>query len=243
MLNERSNSDLIEVAKSLITPVTLNISPYYGESKFPFSIRALESSMSTSFFSTYGMLLAAAFSDDSAHPVTTSGWRNPWHLAIDWVLRGSNSIVSPFNGVLVASGSIPGYGNTVAITHSTPFVDDLYLVCFFAHLSAPSSFTAGDEIQSGDVIGYQGNTGIGTGTHVHAEFFVLREREVQALIDSKSSVVKGYASRQAIRRIDPILACGVLFELPIKLVLPTAITDDGVFLSLSKYISHGVVSR
>jgi murein DD-endopeptidase MepM/ murein hydrolase activator NlpD len=40
----------------------------------------------------------------------------------------------------------------------------------YAHMSSFGSYNVGDDVKRGDVIGYVGRTGLGTGYHLHFEY-------------------------------------------------------------------------
>ena len=95
------------------------------------------------------------------------GWRiNPFtqqrefHGAIDIASDWKTPIVAPADGVVIKVGKNKILGNYVRIRH-TPHITTLY-----GHLYK-AIVKKGDKVKRWDVIGYMGNTGHSTGTHVH----------------------------------------------------------------------------
>ncbi|WP_162886821.1 peptidoglycan DD-metalloendopeptidase family protein [Pseudomonas syringae] len=100
------------------------------------------------------------------HPV--SGEVRP-HRGEDWGAPVGTSIPAAGAGKVVYKGVMAGYGNLVVLEHAngTEIVHTLY-----AHMSAPSPLALGASVAKGATVGPCGNTGIGTGAHLHFE--VLR---------------------------------------------------------------------
>ena len=95
------------------------------------------------------------------------GWRiNPFtqqrefHSAIDIAGQWKTPIVAPADGIVIKVGKNSILGNYVRIRH-TPHITTLY-----GHLYK-AIVKKGDKVKRWDVIGYMGNTGHSTGTHVH----------------------------------------------------------------------------
>ncbi len=106
------------------------------------------------------------------------------HNGIDISAGLASPIKAAAGGKIVAKGlescqnyvrpSCNGYwGNWVAIQHPGG------LVTLYAHMSKISSRSVGDEVQTGDVIGYEGASGNVTGPHLHfsvyTEFFTYND--------------------------------------------------------------------
>lgn len=62
-----------------------------------------------------------------------------------------------------------GAGNYIIIDHGDLFHIGQNITTSYFHMKDPSPFNVGDNVKAGDVIGNQGNTGIGTGEHLHLE--------------------------------------------------------------------------
>ncbi len=111
-----------------------------------------------------------------AHGVLTSvfGWRNSpfgvgrdFHPGIDIAGRIGLPVIATANGVVEFSGWDQGFGKSVRIDHGNGF-ETLY-----AHLDQVVVYDK-EKVTRGEVIGYMGNTGLSTGSHLH--YGVLRNR-------------------------------------------------------------------
>ncbi len=93
------------------------------------------------------------------HPVTH---RNSFHPAVDLQGKKGTPIFTPASGVVVYAKPKNAYGNFVLIEHSYGFKTA------YGHLSR-FAVESGDYVNKGDIIGYVGNTGRSTGSHLHYE--------------------------------------------------------------------------
>lgn len=89
------------------------------------------------------------------------------HNGIDIAAGYGSPIKAIAEGEIIANGKNDGWGNWVAIKHPTKF----NLVSIYAHMSALSFLQVGTQITSGQVIGYEGNTGKVTGSHLHLSIY------------------------------------------------------------------------
>lgn len=97
--------------------------------------------------------------------ITSSyGWRRSrWHKGIDIDLEVGDPVYAAFDGLVRIQRYNPGgYGNYVMIRHYNG------LETLYAHLSK-SIVEINQTVRAGDVIGYGGNTGRSTGSHLHFE--------------------------------------------------------------------------
>lgn len=92
------------------------------------------------------------------HPVTGLPQGN--HDGIDFGSDVGTAVHSVADGVVIYTGQVSGYGVYVEIDHGGG------LHSFYAHLDSFAS-TAGQVVRAGDIIAYSGDTGIGTGPHLH----------------------------------------------------------------------------
>lgn len=69
------------------------------------------------------------------------------------------------HGWILASSYNVGFGNWVAVRH------DNNMVSVYAHMSSPEPLASNTEVNLDDTIGYQGNTGNSTGSHVHLSLY------------------------------------------------------------------------
>lgn len=84
------------------------------------------------------------------------------HQGIDIPYPTGTPVVAAFDGVVVKSGYIGGYGNLVAIRHYNG------LETYYGHFSR-RDVVVGDWVTAGEQIGLGGSTGRSTGPHLHFE--------------------------------------------------------------------------
>jgi len=82
------------------------------------------------------------------------------HLGMDLASVTHAPVPAANSGVVIFSGSLGIYGNTVLIDHG------LGLFSMYAHLSR-SDVSKGQEVSKGDILGLTGNTGLAVGDHLH----------------------------------------------------------------------------
>jgi len=104
----------------------------------------------------------------AAGPVTSGfGWRRRgWHTGIDMAMSVGTPIHAADSGMVVSAGWQSGYGQTIRIDHGQG-----RFVTVYAHLSR-IAVNLGQVVETGQVIGYSGNTGNSTGPHLHFEIRV-----------------------------------------------------------------------
>lgn len=89
------------------------------------------------------------------------------HRGVDYGSPHGSPIYATADGKVTYSGDKNAYGNTVVLQHGEKFST------LYAHMSRISDKSSpGARVKQGDVIGYVGNTGRVTGTHLHYEFRV-----------------------------------------------------------------------
>ena len=80
-------------------------------------------------------------------------------------------VVAP--GEILAKGTNKGWGNWVAVQHSNN------LVTLYAHMKSPSILSIGTQVETGNILGYEGSTGFSTGSHLHfsvySDFFTYEK--------------------------------------------------------------------
>lgn len=108
----------------------------------------------------------SAWNPTRVHPV--SGLVRP-HRGEDWAAPAGTPIPAAGAGKVVYKGVMNGYGNVVVLEHANgaEIVHTLY-----AHMRSASPLAMGAAVAKGGTVGPCGNTGIGTGAHLHFE--VLR---------------------------------------------------------------------
>lgn len=103
---------------------------------------------------------------DSPAPHFSSGFGWRWgrmHNGVDFAHPNENSPITVLQPGVVDSGYESGYGNWVAVHHTDG------AETFYGHLSKVN-VKKGQRIESGTVIGNQGDTGRSFGAHVHFEY-------------------------------------------------------------------------
>lgn len=91
------------------------------------------------------------------------GWgSSDWHPGIDIANDYDTPIQATANGYVSFSGWYGGYGKMIKIDHGNG-IETIY-----AH-NNENGVSVGQSVKKGEVIGYMGNTGASTGTHLHYE--------------------------------------------------------------------------
>jgi len=86
-----------------------------------------------------------------------------FHPGLDFAALTGTEIYATGNGtVVIADRSFRGYGNHIVIDHGFGYKT------LYGHMSA-FNVRAGQKVKRGDVIGFVGNTGLSTGSHLHYE--------------------------------------------------------------------------
>ena len=87
------------------------------------------------------------------------------HNGID-IAAGYGSLIRAIgSGQIVANGLSSGWGNWIAIQH------DNGLVSLYTHMSSLAPLKVGTVVTKGQIIGYEGNTGKVTGSHLHLSIY------------------------------------------------------------------------
>lgn len=92
----------------------------------------------------------------------SSGLWSSTHTGLDFAAPSGTPVMSVTNGTVTSVEYAGSYGNQVIVT--TEEGEELW----YCHLSA-YAVSEGDEVRSGEVIGYVGSTGNSTGPHMHLE--------------------------------------------------------------------------
>lgn len=82
------------------------------------------------------------------------------HDGIDINTPANTPVYSVYGGIVSDARWVSGYGNYIQIEHKDG------LSSFYAHLNM-IEVKKGDVVKKGEEIGKSGNTGIGTGPHLH----------------------------------------------------------------------------
>ena len=91
------------------------------------------------------------------HPVYRT---RKFHDGIDINAIANTPVYTVADGKVSIAGWINGYGNYIQIEHSNG------LSSFYAHLNQ-INVAKGQTVKQGQIIGKSGNTGVGTGAHLH----------------------------------------------------------------------------
>jgi murein DD-endopeptidase MepM/ murein hydrolase activator NlpD len=110
----------------------------------------------------YGRI-SSRFSTKRFHPILKL---NRPHLGVDYAAPKGTPIRSVGDGTISYTGWNGGGGNTIKIRHNS-----IYQTAY-KHLSGfAKGIRQGARVEQGQVIGYVGNTGLSTGSHLHFEFY------------------------------------------------------------------------
>jgi murein DD-endopeptidase MepM/ murein hydrolase activator NlpD len=106
--------------------------------------------------------ISSAFSLARQHPILRTV--RP-HQAIDYAAPAGTPVVAIGPGRVEFAGWSNGYGNLVEIRHANGYVSR------YGHFSRIArALRKGSHVDTGDVVGYVGQTGEATGPHLHFEF-------------------------------------------------------------------------
>jgi murein DD-endopeptidase MepM/ murein hydrolase activator NlpD len=87
------------------------------------------------------------------------------HTGVDISCSHGQPISTGGDGTVLEAGPRGGYGNAVLVDHGDG------LATLYAHQSEVA-VSPGQQVATGDVIGYVGSTGYSTGPHLHWEVWV-----------------------------------------------------------------------
>ncbi|GEM02029.1 N-terminal domain of peptidoglycan hydrolase CwlO-containing protein [Halolactibacillus halophilus] len=119
--------------------------------------------------------VTSSFNPNRVHPIT--GVVRP-HRGMDIASPGTQQIYAAADGVVVATytqydGRMNGYGDAILLTHYMDLNGDgtkEQVSTLYAHLRSGSTrVSSGQSVSRGDTIALMGNTGVGTGQHLHFE--------------------------------------------------------------------------
>jgi murein DD-endopeptidase MepM/ murein hydrolase activator NlpD len=103
--------------------------------------------------------ITSRFSPRRYHPILK---RYRAHLGVDFGARKGTPIYAAGDGRVVYAGRKGGYGKVVEIAHGDGYKT------LYAHMSRiRKGIRRGKWVRQGQVIGYVGNTGLSTGSHLH----------------------------------------------------------------------------
>jgi murein DD-endopeptidase MepM/ murein hydrolase activator NlpD len=102
--------------------------------------------------------ISSRFTKKRWHPILR---RYRAHHGIDYANVVGTPIKAAFDGKVIFMGRKGGYGNTIIIRHKGGYKT------LYAHLSRFKNSLRNSYVKKGTVIGYMGNTGRSTGSHLH----------------------------------------------------------------------------
>ncbi|PFG33680.1 M23 family metallopeptidase [Sanguibacter antarcticus] len=114
----------------------------------------------------------------TAVPVVTSSYGYRFHPVLLYTRLHAGTDFRAYCGTQVyaaAAGAVQwtkyrnGYGNQVLVNHGT--VNGANLMTSYNHLTS-FAVSPGQSVSKGQVVGYSGNTGVGTACHLHFEVYV-----------------------------------------------------------------------
>jgi len=117
----------------------------------------------------------------------------PYHPGVDFGAPRGTPIYAPLTGTVRATGDtdqFPGcysWGKWTLIDHANG------LSTLYAHQSV-QSVTPGEQVQTGDIIGYVGNTGYSTGPHLHFTVYAKAGVSVRKFNEIKTVTSCGSAT-------------------------------------------------
>ena len=112
--------------------------------------------------------ISSHFNPNRMHPILH---RIKAHNGVDYAAVRNTPIRASGDGVIKFIGTKSGYGRTVQIKHGGN-ISTLY-----AHMeSFNKNLKVGSKVSQGQTIGYVGDSGAATGTHLHYEFKVGSKR-------------------------------------------------------------------
>lgn len=102
-----------------------------------------------------------------------------FHKGVDFSTRGKADILASADGIVSFAGVQRGFGNIIIIDHKDPS-GKLLASTKYAHLDR-MYVSSGQQVAAGTPIGHEGNTGIGTGPHLHFEILLAGKGNVDPM--------------------------------------------------------------
>lgn len=119
-----------------------------------------------------------------AKVISPYGGSRRLHTGVDLKTFPGDSIRAAFDGIVIGSGDMSGYGNCVVIRHAFG-IETLY-----SH-NRKNMVSTGDYVHAGQVVALTGRTGRATTEHLHFEVQVAGRRyDPQLLFDHESQQLR-----------------------------------------------------
>ena len=107
--------------------------------------------------------ISSRFNPNRMHPILH---KIKAHNGVDYAAKRNTPIMASGDGVISFVGRQSGYGRTIEIKHGGN------IKTLYAHLEKfNKSLKVGIKVKQGNIIGYVGDSGQATGTHLHFEFW------------------------------------------------------------------------
>ena len=108
------------------------------------------------------------------------------HTGVDLKTIPGDSIRAAFDGIVVGSGDMSGYGNCVVVRHA------FGITTLYSH-NRKNLVKTGDHVRAGQAVALTGRTGRATTEHLHFEVLVDgRHYDPQLLFDHESQQLKNH---------------------------------------------------
>lgn len=140
-------------------------------------------------WSAENWLAEADFACPMTGEVTSTYWDtrdggDRYHRAVDFSTGGGQYVHAAADGEVIYAGWASGYGRFVKIEHPGGWVTS------YAHL-AEFRCSQGDTVERGDLIGIEGDSGVGTGPHLHFEVRDTSGAKRRSYYDDGEEAVQG----------------------------------------------------
>ena len=159
--------------------------------------------------------ITSHFNPNRMHPVLN---KVRAHRGVDYGSPYGSPIYATADGVIKSSGSQNAYGNRVIIQHGNS-ISTLY-----AHMSKISKTAKqGARVSRGDVIGYVGNSGRVTGTHLHYEFRKNGQHKDPLKVDLPEAAPIEAKYRDALRAVSDEMVAQMRSVIPAETSVASAL--------------------
>ena len=128
--------------------------------------------------------ISSHFNPNRMHPILH---KIKAHNGVDYAAKRNTPIMASGDGVISFVGRQSGYGRTIEIKHGGN------IKTLYAHLEKfNKSLKVGSKVKQGNIIGYVGDSGQATGTHLHFEFWQgqIRTDPIKVRLPSAKSINK-----------------------------------------------------
>jgi len=128
--------------------------------------------------------ISSHFNPNRMHPILH---KIKAHNGVDYAAKRNTPIMASGDGVISFVGRQSGYGRTIEIKHGGN------IKTLYAHLeNFNKALSVGSKVKQGNIIGYVGDSGQATGTHLHFEFWQgqIRTDPIKVQLPSAKSINK-----------------------------------------------------